>query len=128
MSTVKIRQEVEAKIARAAIREDQRALPVSARTITLKFPGRCADCGATLEVGTRARWYGRGKVYGTTCHSDSRQGSKYHKGDVQARIAELTEAFGPGSADWAAERAVDEARAHDPHYGPRDYDEHEDYR
>lgn len=43
-----------------------------ARTITLRFPATCADCGAALEVGATARWYGRGKVYGTTCHADTR--------------------------------------------------------
>ena len=46
-----------------------------AKTITLKFPGKCADCGAALQVGERARWYGRGKVYGTTCHPQAARGS-----------------------------------------------------
>jgi len=35
-----------------------------ARTITLKFPGTCADCGTKLAAGELARWYGRGRVYG----------------------------------------------------------------
>ena len=43
-----------------------------ARTITLKFAAKCRDCGAVLEVGSTARWYGRGRVYGTTCHEDRR--------------------------------------------------------
>ena len=43
------------------------------KTITLKFAGKCVDCGAVLPVGTTARWYGRGRVYGLTCHEDSRQ-------------------------------------------------------
>ena len=43
------------------------------KTITLKFAGKCADCGAVLPVGTTARWYGRGRVYGLTCHEESRQ-------------------------------------------------------
>ena len=42
------------------------------KTITLKFAGKCADCGAVLAVGTTARWYGRGRVYGLDCHEDSR--------------------------------------------------------
>ena len=42
------------------------------KTITLKFAGKCADCGAVLPVGTRARWYGRGRVYGLDCHEDTR--------------------------------------------------------
>jgi hypothetical protein len=40
-----------------------------ARTINLKFEAKCADCGATLPVGSRARFYGRGKVYGIGCHA-----------------------------------------------------------
>ena len=39
------------------------------KVITLKFEGRCADCGATLPVGPRAKWYGRGRVYGIGCHT-----------------------------------------------------------
>ena len=41
-----------------------------AKTITLKFPGVCADdnCGASLNVGDKGRWYGRGRVYGIGCH------------------------------------------------------------
>ena len=40
-----------------------------ARTITLKFPGTCRDCGSELARGTLARWYGRGRVYGIDCHA-----------------------------------------------------------
>ena len=39
-----------------------------AKTITLKYDGTCRDCGAALAAGTKARWYGRGRVYGTECH------------------------------------------------------------
>ena len=39
------------------------------RVITLKYAGTCADCGAALAVGSLARYYGRGRVYGTECHS-----------------------------------------------------------
>lgn len=39
-----------------------------ARVIVLKYAATCADCGASLAVGTEARFYGRGKVYGLTCH------------------------------------------------------------
>ena len=41
-----------------------------AKTITLKFPGVCADDqgGASLSVGDKGRWYGRGRVYGIGCH------------------------------------------------------------
>ena len=40
-----------------------------AKTITLKYAGKCADCGAELPVGSKAKWYGRGRVYGLECHS-----------------------------------------------------------
>lgn len=38
------------------------------RIINLKYAAVCKDCGATLEVGDRARYYGRGKIYGVDCH------------------------------------------------------------
>ena len=42
-----------------------------AATITLRFAATCRDCGADLPAGTVARFYGRGRVYGTTCHANS---------------------------------------------------------
>lgn len=33
------------------------------KTITLKFAGKCRDCGFELPAGSRARWYGKGRVY-----------------------------------------------------------------
>ena len=39
------------------------------RTITMKFSGFCAECSAPLPKGTRARWSGRGRVFGLTCHA-----------------------------------------------------------
>ena len=39
-----------------------------AKTITLRYAGKCSDCGTPLPVGTRAKWYGRGRVYGLDCH------------------------------------------------------------
>lgn len=50
-----------------------------AKIIKLKYPGRCADCGARLPVGSRAKWYGRGRVYGLDCHGDSK--SAFQRGD-----------------------------------------------
>ena len=41
------------------------------RTITTNYDGSCADCGAALPAGSKARYYGRGKLYGVTCHGDS---------------------------------------------------------
>lgn len=40
-----------------------------ARTITLKYEANCADCGAPLIPGDRARYYGKGRVYGVDCHT-----------------------------------------------------------
>ena len=40
-----------------------------AKTITLQYPAVCADCKADLPVGAKARWYGRGRVYGIGCHA-----------------------------------------------------------
>lgn len=42
------------------------------KTINLKYAGTCADCGAHLPVGAPAKYYGRGRVYGTECHPDTR--------------------------------------------------------
>ena len=49
------------------------------RTINLKRPAICADCGADLPAGTRARYYGPRKIYGTECHSAKRR--KYPAND-----------------------------------------------
>lgn len=46
-----------------------------ARVIKLKYAARCKDCGADLPVGSRARYYGYGRVYGVDCHSRSDAGS-----------------------------------------------------
>jgi len=42
--------------------------------VNLKREAICADCGATLPTGTRARWYPGGKVYGLKCHADLAKG------------------------------------------------------
>lgn len=39
------------------------------RTITLRHPARCADCGAELNPGGKAKCYPGGKVYGIGCHA-----------------------------------------------------------
>jgi len=46
-----------------------------AATITLRFAATCRDCGAELPAGSRARFYGRGRVYGTTCHANAGENS-----------------------------------------------------
>lgn len=40
------------------------------KIITLKWDGKCRDCGAALPAGSRARYYGRGKLYGVDCHEN----------------------------------------------------------
>lgn len=44
--------------------------------ITLKRDGTCADCGASLPAGTRARWYRNGTVFGLDCHEKGAARSK----------------------------------------------------
>jgi len=39
------------------------------KKITLKWPARCADCAAALAPGTEAKFYGRGRIYGISCHA-----------------------------------------------------------
>ena len=41
------------------------------RTITMKFAGTCKACATPLPAGTRARWTGRGKVFGLRCHAQA---------------------------------------------------------
>lgn len=41
--------------------------------ITLKFAGKCKECGSKLEVGEKAKWYGKGIVYGLSCHGQSQK-------------------------------------------------------
>jgi hypothetical protein len=41
------------------------------KIIELKYEGKCRDCGAALEVGSKAKWYGRGRVYGIGCHENN---------------------------------------------------------
>ena len=53
-----------------------------AKTITLKFAGKCADtqCGASLPVGSKGRWYGRGRIYGMDCHDKFDGGIRWANG------------------------------------------------
>jgi len=38
------------------------------KIITLDRPGTCNDCGSHLPIGTRAKYYGPGRLYGIGCH------------------------------------------------------------
>jgi len=55
-----------------------------AKTLSLRFSATCRDCGAHLPAGTKARYYGRGKVYGLSCHtrSGATGGTAYENGDT----------------------------------------------
>lgn len=45
---------------------------MAGKMIILKFDANCFDCGAFLPAGTKARWYGKGRVYGQDCHAPSK--------------------------------------------------------
>jgi hypothetical protein len=40
-----------------------------ASTILTRYEGKCADCGSDIPIGSQARYYGRGTLYGITCHA-----------------------------------------------------------
>ena len=42
-----------------------RGAPIGGRVITVRWDAKCADpdCRASIAAGTRARWWGRGRVY-----------------------------------------------------------------
>jgi hypothetical protein len=83
-----------------------------ARIITLRRPDTCADCGAALPIGARARWYRNGAVYGLDCHeqkapSERRRTGKgrfarsaYERGDTSpGAIASHYDRFGVYAPD-----------------------------
>lgn len=71
-----------------------------AKTITLKYAGVCADCGARLPAGSRARWYGRGKVYGLTCHARRDTGQiPYREGEQEGLTRSRYDRYGVYTPD-----------------------------
>ena len=44
--------------------------------ITLKYEGKCMDCGSVLAVGAEARWYGRGRIYCVNGHNGNSSTSR----------------------------------------------------
>lgn len=61
--------------------------------VELQRDGTCAECGAALPAGTRARWYRNGAVYGIDCHPKTggrgrgarrRERTAYERGDRSA--------------------------------------------
>jgi len=71
------------------------------RGITLKYDGECADCGAFLAKGTTARWYGRGRIYGYTCHSKQENSDRKPEPKAGAAQGDL---FGRDSAQEPTEQ------------------------
>lgn len=52
-----------------------------AKTITLRYPARCRDCGMQLPRNTKARWVRRGVVYCLACGGAGAPRSAYEQGD-----------------------------------------------
>lgn len=44
-----------------------------ARVITLKYAGTCVHCGWRLRRGTRAKWYGGGRVACVDCEKSDHE-------------------------------------------------------
>lgn len=65
------------------------------RIINLKYDATCADCGAPLIPGDRARYYGRGKVYGVDCHTKAESAERAMERPV-ALSDEQHENWSPG--------------------------------
>ena len=63
------------------------------RTITLKYAGTCRDCGASLAVGSKAVWYGRGKVYGIGCHESTSGPSRGETRSTYTRFSSGAEVY-----------------------------------
>ncbi len=88
------------------------------RRITLKWAAKCRDCGADLEAGSLARWYGRGRVYGIGCHEDTRKGGGQDGGAVYepdgGGHCEDYPCCGHGSGMCASERRAERRAAAKP--------------
>lgn len=70
-----------------------------AKTLTLKYAGSCAGCGADLEQGTEAIWHRRGVVTCLTCKPEPMTAEEY-----AARKAAKVERY-QGYADNARSRS-----------------------
>jgi len=70
------------------------------RVITLKFAGHCRECGAKLPAGSRARWYGKGRVYGLDCHKRDNSGQiPYTPGEPEGLTRSRFDRYGVYSPD-----------------------------
>ncbi len=45
------------------------------RRMRAKYPGRCIECGAPVDVGQLIHWYGRGRVEHVDCETARHQRS-----------------------------------------------------
>ena len=83
-----------------------------ARTITLKYASVCKDCGAQLQPGDRARYYGRGRVYGVECHEQKPARPRKPKGYSQEYWdAQQPPRWGTPAEDRARRELADSTRA-----------------
>ena len=71
------------------------------RNLITKYTGACADCGAELPAGTKARYYGRGRLYGVDCHEDTAKTTTAPP--ILAALLEAAAAAGSAYANYAAE-------------------------
>jgi ribosomal protein L37AE/L43A len=86
-----------------------------AKIISLKWPATCSDCGAKLPAGAKARWYGKGHVYGTTCHARDEHSAPAVNGPVSDPIHEHGRA---GFADPGGRSALRAASSRNPRVHP----------
>jgi len=71
------------------------------RNLITKYAGACADCGSELPAGAKARYYGRGRLYGIDCHEDTAKTSAAPP--ILAALTEAAAAAGSAYVNYAAE-------------------------
>ena len=71
------------------------------RNLITKYDGSCADCGAELPAGSKARYYGRGRLYGIDCHEDTAKTSAAPP--ILAALTEAAAAAGSAYVNYVAE-------------------------
>ena len=71
------------------------------RNLITKYDGSCADCGSELPAGSKARYYGRGRLYGVDCHEDTAKTDTAPP--ILAALLEAAAAAGSAYVNYAAE-------------------------
>ena len=71
------------------------------RNLITKYDGSCADCGAELPAGSKARYYGRGRLYGVDCHEDTAKTDTAPP--ILAALIEAAAAAGSAYVNYVAE-------------------------